>query len=66
MTSDQVLAAANRVRDIVLGAEGRVIPTRTPRTPPRAAFRTNVRGRKAWLDQAAVELAREPRMFGEG
>jgi hypothetical protein len=63
MTPDRLIAHANRVRDIVLGAEGRVI--RTPRTPPRAAFRNNARGRKAWLDRAAIKLARDPRVFGE-
>jgi hypothetical protein len=65
MTPDRLIAHANRVRDIVMGAETGVT-TRTPRTPPRAAFRNNARGRKAWLDRAAIKLARDPRVFGEG
>jgi hypothetical protein len=65
MSPEKVLEHANTIRTLVLGAEGRVIPTRAPRTPPHGVYRSNARGRKAWLDRAAIELAREPRTFGE-
>jgi hypothetical protein len=52
----RTLAAAESVRDVVLGAEGRVIPTRAPRTPPRAAYRGGLRRRQAWLKKAEQSL----------
>jgi len=61
MNPERVLVHADHIRALVL--EGSVIPT--TRIPPRAAFRGNTRRRKAWLDQASIKLAREPRPFGE-
>jgi hypothetical protein len=49
MTPEQLLAHADCVRAVVLG------PSRTS-TPPASAFRRNLAGRKAWLDQAEKTL----------
>ena len=65
MTHEATLAAADRIRVIVLAHEDKVIPERMGRIPPHDVYRKSARGRRAWLDQAAVELARTQRMFGD-
>jgi hypothetical protein len=65
MTVEELLEHANHVRALVLTQEDKVTPGRTPRTPPAAVYRGNARRRKAWLDRAAIDLARTQRMFGD-
>jgi hypothetical protein len=63
MTPEQLLEHANRVRTLVLAHEDKVVPT--SRTPPHNVYRSSARGRRAWLDRAAINLARTPRVFGD-
>jgi hypothetical protein len=51
---ERTLAWAERVRDIV----GETVPVMRG-TPPRAAFRDNLAGRRAWLNQAGRNLRQE-------
>jgi hypothetical protein len=51
---ERTLVLASWVKSVV---DTEVTPTR--RTPPRAAFRANRKGRRAWLDQAGRQLRRE-------
>jgi hypothetical protein len=65
MTHEQLLEHSSRVRTLVLGAEKGATTPKVQRRP--AAFdKRTARGRRRWLDEAALELARTPLVFGEG